>query len=149
VLQENILIFVNKIASIVHSTVDEFCGSPNKNTGDSFLCIWKFPDSEILEDMDKRTIKLASSETVNSIADMALICFLKIIAKLNRKSEILEYKEYETIIEKIPMFKVEMGFGLHIGWGIEGAVGSNFKIDATYLSPHVNLAAALKDATRK
>jgi len=29
------------------------------------------------------------------------------------------------------MFKVEMGFGLHIGWGIEGAVGSNFKIDAT------------------
>jgi len=84
------IIFVNKIASIVHSTVDEFCGSPNKNTGDSFLTIWKFPDSEILEDMDKRTIKLASSETVNSISDMALICFLKIIAKLNRKSEILE-----------------------------------------------------------
>lgn len=99
--------------------------------------------------MDKRTIKLASSETVNSISDMALICFLKIIAKLNRKSEILEYKEDEMIIEKIPMFKVEMGFGLHIGWGIEGAVGSNFKIDATYLSPHVNLSSALKDATRK
>lgn len=129
--------------------MDEFCGSPNKNTGDSFLTIWKFPDSEILEDMDKRTIKLASSETVNSISDMALICFLKIIAKLNRKSEILEYKEDEMIIEKIPMFKVEMGFGLHIGWGIEGAVGSNFKIDATYLSPHVNLASALKDATKK
>lgn len=84
------MLFVNKIASIVHSTVDEFCGSPNKNIGESFLIVWKFPDSEILEDMEKRTIKLASSETVNCIADMALICFLKIIAKINRKQEIIE-----------------------------------------------------------
>lgn len=34
-----------------------------------------------------------------------------------------------------------MAFGLHAGWAIEGAVGSRHKIDATYLSPHVNLAA--------
>jgi class 3 adenylate cyclase len=34
-----------------------------------------------------------------------------------------------------------MAFGLHAGWAIEGAVGSSHKIDATYLSPHVNLAA--------
>ena len=25
------------------------------------------------------------------------------------------------------------------GWAIEGAVGSEYKVDATYLSPHVNL----------
>lgn len=38
-------------------------------------------------------------------------------------------------------FRLHMAFGLHAGWAIEGAVGSSHKIDATYLSPHVNLAA--------
>ena len=40
-----------------------------------------------------------------------------------------------------------MGFGLHVGWGIEGAIGSEFKIDASYLSPNVNLAARLEAAS--
>eukprot|EP00360_Condylostoma_magnum_P000963 CAMPEP_0168317040 /NCGR_PEP_ID=MMETSP0210-20121227/22035_1 /TAXON_ID=40633 /ORGANISM="Condylostoma magnum, Strain COL2" /LENGTH=55 /DNA_ID=CAMNT_0008310183 /DNA_START=1552 /DNA_END=1719 /DNA_ORIENTATION=+ len=42
-----------------------------------------------------------------------------------------------------------MGFGLHIGWGIEGAIGSEFKIDASYLSPNVNLASRLEAATNQ
>eukprot|EP00961_Rhodomonas_salina_P098965 1331260-Rhodomonas_salina.1 len=29
-----------------------------------------------------------------------------------------------------------MGFGIHYGWGIECAIGSQFKIEASYLSPH-------------
>lgn len=40
-----------------------------------------------------------------------------------------------------------MGFGLHQGWAIEGAIGSFFKIDASYLSPNVNMAARLEAAT--
>ncbi|ETW06787.1 hypothetical protein H310_02942 [Aphanomyces invadans] len=44
-------------------------------------------------------------------------------------------------------FHVAMGFGLHIGWAIEGAIGSKFKIDASYLSPNVNMAARLENAT--
>lgn len=32
-----------------------------------------------------------------------------------------------------------LGLGLHIGWAIEGSIGSNYKIDASYLSPNVNL----------
>ena len=46
-------------------------------------------------------------------------------------------------------FRVTMGFGLHVGWAIEGAVGSAQKIDATYLSPTVNMAARLETATRQ
>ena len=42
-----------------------------------------------------------------------------------------------------------MGFGLHIGWAIEGLIGSSHKIDASYLSPHVNLAARLEAATKQ
>ena len=40
-----------------------------------------------------------------------------------------------------------MGFGLHTGWGIEGAIGSYYKIDCSYLSPNVNIAARLETAT--
>jgi len=42
-----------------------------------------------------------------------------------------------------------MGFGLHSGWAIEGSIGSKVKIDASYLSPHVNLASRLEAATKQ
>lgn len=42
-----------------------------------------------------------------------------------------------------------MGFGLHVGWAIEGAIGSFYKIDASYLSPHVNMASRLEAATKQ
>lgn len=35
------------------------------------------------------------------------------------------------------------------GWAIEGAIGSEHKIDASYLSPHVNMAARLEAATKQ
>jgi class 3 adenylate cyclase len=44
--------------------------------------------------------------------------------------------------------QVEMGFGLHMGWAIEGAIGSKYKVDASYLSPHVNISARLESATQ-
>lgn len=49
----------------------------------------------------------------------------------------------------MPGFKVNMGFGMHVGWAIEGSIGSYFKIDASYLSPHVNITARLEAATRQ
>lgn len=42
-----------------------------------------------------------------------------------------------------------MGFGLHVGWSIEGAIGSSYKIDASYLSPNVNMASKLEGATKQ
>merc|ERR1712060_307418 len=44
--------------------------------------------------------------------------------------------------------RVNLSFGLHCGWAIEGAVGSEFKIDASYLSPNVSIAASIEQATR-
>ena len=41
-----------------------------------------------------------------------------------------------------------MGFGMHLGWSIEGAIGSAFKIDASYLSPNVNMANKLEEKTK-
>ena len=48
----------------------------------------------------------------------------------------------------MPDYSVKLGYGLHLGWAIEGAIGSVFKIDASYLSPNVNMAARLETATK-
>jgi len=48
----------------------------------------------------------------------------------------------------MPNYWVALGFGLHIGWAIEGAIGSTFKIDASYLSPNVNMANILEASTK-
>lgn len=55
----------------------------------------------------------------------------------------------EALRKRIPDFSVQMGFGLHIGWAIEGAIGSSFKVDASYLSPNVNMASRLEAATKQ
>lgn len=55
----------------------------------------------------------------------------------------------EEVTSRLPGYSVKMGFGLHFGWAIEGAIGSNFKIDASYLSPNVNMAARLETATKQ
>ena len=49
----------------------------------------------------------------------------------------------------MPNYKVKMGYGLHSGDGIEGSIGSVYKIDASYLSPNVNMASRLEGATKQ
>jgi len=63
------------------------------------------------------------------MADKALIGYLKIIAELNRNKQVLNYrKEPKLTNDGQSEFKVRMGFGLHAGWAIEGAVGSLQKV---------------------
>ena len=85
---------------------------------------------------------------MNNIADLSLISFLKIIAKVNKSRVLNNYRENKELNKRLPNYRVKMGFGLHVGWAIEGAVGSEFKIDASYLSPNVNMAARLEAATK-
>ena len=42
--------FVNEIAEIVHSTVDQMNGVSNKNLGEAFLFVWRIPDIYIEKD---------------------------------------------------------------------------------------------------
>jgi len=51
ILQEEIMVFVNTIGEIVHSTVDRYAGSANKNIGDAFLLVWKFPTHDEISAM--------------------------------------------------------------------------------------------------
>jgi class 3 adenylate cyclase len=80
---------------------------------------------------------------------MSLISFLKIISSVKKSRKLLRYKENKALNERIPNYSVKMGFGLHVGWAIEGAIGSFYKIDASYLSPNVNMASRLEAATKQ
>jgi class 3 adenylate cyclase len=79
---------------------------------------------------------------------MSVISFLKIIAALKKSRKIHKYSLNKKLNKRLPNYSVKLGFGLHIGWAIEGAIGSFYKIDASYLSPNVNIASKLEAATK-
>ena len=49
----------------------------------------------------------------------------------------------------VSTYHVDIIYGMDAGWAVEGAVGSEYKIDATYLSPHVNMASRMMSATKQ
>ena len=148
ILQEDIMMFVNEIAEVVHSQVDKFGGSPNKNIGDAFLLVWKFKDENMLRNSCDE-VELDKSLNVVALVDMAVFSFVKILADLYQNKTLEKYRKNSMLTQRIPGFRVRMGFGLNLGWAIEGAIGSEFKIDASYLSPHVNIASRLEAATKQ
>jgi class 3 adenylate cyclase len=79
---------------------------------------------------------------------MSVISFVKIIGETKKSKKMHRYATHEGLNKRMPGYEVKMGFGLHVGWSIEGAIGSNFKIDASYLSPNVNMSARLEGATK-
>ena len=164
--QEKTMIFVNQISDIVHSCIDKFNGITNKNLGDCYLLAWKFKEKNETKKEDNTpnnnnnnnlnielktsfiNESLFSTNKIEEMADCALLGFLNIIKKINKSRNILAYRKDSDLLKKFgPKYSVQMGFGLHTGWGIEGAIGSYYKIDCSYLSPNVNIAARLETAT--
>jgi class 3 adenylate cyclase len=79
---------------------------------------------------------------------MSIVSFLKIISETKKSTKMQYYALHRELNERMPNYEVKMGFGLHVGWSIEGAIGSSYKIDASYLSPNVNMASRLEGATK-
>jgi class 3 adenylate cyclase len=137
-LQEEVMLFVNRIAHILHAIVCQCSGSANKNIGDAFLLTWKLED-----DM--------SSDQMSSLADQALLTFCKALIELSAYQDFIcnfTVAANERLYKRFPGYLVRIGSGLHMGWAIEGAIGSNRKIDASYLSPHVNFTEFLESSTK-
>jgi len=146
ILEVHIMDFVNDVARVVHEQVHTWDGQCNKNLGNSFLMTWRVPPAAT---GGQANIDVTRLPAMRTIADKAMIGYVKVIADLNRDEKVLAYRERTDLYLDGKPFKVHMGFGLHIGWGIEGPVGSLQKVDATYLSPHVNMAARLETASRQ
>lgn len=150
--------FVNRIASIVHTNVVKFGGSPNKNIGDAFLFVWKLASQTeepaffawMMRYLDGESDELTEEEAlaVSVIVDLSVYSILKILAKINSYKQILAYWEHKGLNDRMNNYAVWMGFGLHLGWSIEGLIGSPHKVDASYLSPHVSISAHLEGGTK-
>jgi class 3 adenylate cyclase len=85
------------------------------------------------------------------MVESAVTSFLKVEVDMhhaNHGGKLKHFNENPAMVEEFGgNFLVHMGLGLHIGWAIEGTIGSRYKIDASYLSPNVNVAARLEAAT--
>jgi hypothetical protein len=111
--------------------------------------VWKLPKDKYEID-NKDQISWLHERYANIQCDFALMSFIKIIVKINKDPKILKYRYDQKLLARLgPDYQVRMGFGLHIGWAIEGAIGSEYKIDASYLSPNVNMASRLEAATKQ
>jgi class 3 adenylate cyclase len=95
ILQEKVMIFVNEIAEIVHEITSDHCGSANKNIGDAFLLVWKFEDKFVEKDADGNLILKKCTE-VSQMVDLALVAFLKILAKVQKSFKLDKVREYLT-----------------------------------------------------
>jgi class 3 adenylate cyclase len=136
--REDVMLWCNTIAKVVHDAVNCFSGAPNRNLGDVFVCVWRIPD--------------AHPEMEGRQADNALASFLKSMVDVYNENQpggkLAPLNKDERLVKRFgEKFMVRLGYGLHIGWAIEGAIGSTYKIDASYLSPNVNMSARLMAAT--
>lgn len=133
VLQAKVMTFVNQVAEIVHGLVDQYYGAVNKNKGDLFLVIWRMNDAS----------------RVQRLAEMSVMAFTRIVGAVHGSHMLAQYRHHPGLQQRLrSRCRVSLAFGLHFGWTIEGAVGSEFKIDASYLSPNVSIAASIQQATR-
>mmetsp|Transcript_14383 Transcript_14383/g.13982 ORF Transcript_14383/g.13982 Transcript_14383/m.13982 type:complete len:408 (-) Transcript_14383:505-1728(-) len=145
-LQESTVIFINKVVKILHSCADRWSGSANKNEVNKFLLTWRLPDIDESENEKNEQ----QQELRTEFADKSLITAVKIVSELRRASELASYSKNPEISKKFGNnWKPMVTFGLHMGWTIEGAIGSESKIDACYLSPHLQIAYRIEELSEE
>ncbi len=132
------MVFLNKVVRILHECADRWSGSANKNEGERFLITWKLP--EIEESENEKNEMLLEQRT--EYADKSIIAAVKIVSELRRSPDMKAYAGNAKLLAKLGKDFTEpyMTFAIHMGWTIEGAIGSDFKIDACYMSPHLQIA---------
>merc|ERR550514_1682042 len=92
VLQDKVMMFVNRISEIVHSIVDEHMGAANKNIGDAFLLVWRLSGVLGVEDRSK-------------MADLSVVAFLKVVAAVARSAVLAEYQEHPGLLARLPNYR--------------------------------------------
>ncbi len=161
-LQEEVFVFTNKIAAVVHSICNSYGGAANKNIGDAFLLSWLLDEppedieDETVDDSFKKTLddKTERLFALNNQADKALLSVIKISIALHFDDYFVENMNGEArnrLLAKMSKRKgplVQMGFGLHAGKAVQGAIGSQRKLDATYISESVERAEFLESNTK-
>ncbi|KAL7540169.1 hypothetical protein ACHAXR_009941 [Thalassiosira sp. AJA248-18] len=94
-------------------------------------------------------IDLSSLPGMRTFTDRALLGLLKTFASIHRDKVILNWNNDFRLGAGVGAVSINLNYGMDAGWAVEGAVGSSYKIDATYLSPHVNMASRMMSATKQ
>merc|ERR1719436_2291738 len=77
-----------------------------------------------------------------------MLACVRILSAIHRSPVLATYRGHPGLQQRLGKnFRVTLSSGLHYGWAIEGAVGTEFKIDASYLSPNVSIAESVERAT--
>jgi hypothetical protein len=97
---------------------------------------------------DAMQLSLQSLPGISTFTDRAVIGMLKSFAGIHRDNKLRAWSRDFRLSAGVGAFSVNMIFGMDAGWAVEGAVGSEYKIDATYLSPHVNMASRMMSACK-
>ena len=94
-------------------------------------------------------IDLSTLPGMQAFTDRALLGLLKTFAGIHREKKIMDWNNDFRLGAGVGAMSINLNFGMDAGWAVEGAVGSAYKIDATYLSPHVNMASRMMSATKQ
>lgn len=137
VLKSHITEFLNKIVGILHECAARWDGSANKSEGDKYLLTWKLPNTENQTDNEKNEWLM---EQKTEMADKSLITAVKIVSEMRRATAFSSFFRKSGMASRFGnTTRPYVTFGLHMGYTIEGAIGSDFKIDACYLSANVQI----------
>lgn len=93
VLQEEIMLFVNKIGELVHSSVFRYGGSANKNIGEAFLLVWQLNDQSYKINTKTNEITWTDLDHVSLMCDFSVYSFIKAIVKIHKEPAVLEYRK--------------------------------------------------------
>jgi len=74
-------------------------------------------------------------------ADRCLVAAIKTIAEIGRAQDLQAYSRHPKIHHKFnEKYNIKISFALHTGRAVQGSIGSEFKIDAVYLSTEMQVA---------
>ncbi|CAK9095995.1 PPM-type phosphatase domain-containing protein [Durusdinium trenchii] len=91
---------------------------------------------------------LESAELMAKFAEGSIVSSAAVIGAVHRSPLLGSYREHPGLQYRLGSnCRVHLSIGLHKGWAIEGAVGSEFKIDCSYLSPNVSIATSIERST--
>ena len=142
---------------MVHGVTDSYEGSANKNVGDAFLLSWSIDmKGEEIHQMNKLDIHDVGSlshqlpNIKTDMADKALFSVQKMCAIIAEETQFVDGISPKRIhqLNMKKLIHVRLGFGLHFGRAVQGAIGSDRKLDVTYISSNVELAEWCEGSTK-
>ena len=131
-LQEEAMVFLNKISHIVHECAAHWGGYVDKNLGDSIILTFTTKEElksaqgvDQQEDPDKNEELL---ENRSEMSNRALIAVIKILSEIRRAQDLMVYSKHPKIVGRLGgSYRLELSFGIHYGWAVQGAYGRDRK----------------------